>query len=236
MKKISCSLLCLLVTAGAQAVDIPAFSQMQPGAPVTGWNVIKPAAKVPDTVYTLVRDEGQTVLKAESVQSMSIMAYTVRIDLKKTPLLRWRWKIAAPVKGADMTKKSGDDYAGRIYVLFDYPVEKLSFATRAKLKIGEALYGMKIPTAAINYLWDNRQPIGTWQDNTYTDRARMLVVESGSDKAGQWVTETRDVAADFRAAFGEEVPDVVVVALATDTDNTGEQATAWYGDIQFLQK
>ncbi|MFT5590142.1 MAG: hypothetical protein ACI9ZF_002325 [Bradyrhizobium sp.] len=236
MKKISCSLLCLLVSAVAQAVDIPAFSQMQPGAPVTGWNVIKPAAKAPDTVYTLVRDEGQTVLKAESVQSMSIMAHTVRIDLKKTPLLRWRWKIAAPVKGADMTKKSGDDYAGRIYVLFDYPVEKLSFTTRAKLKIGEALYGMKIPTAAINYLWDNRQPIGTWQDNTYTDRARMLVVESGSDKAGQWVTETRDVAADFRAAFGEEAPDVVVVALATDTDNTGEQATAWYGDIQFLQK
>ena len=236
MKKISCSLLCLLASAGAQAVDIPAFSQMQPGAAVTGWSVIKPAAKVPDTVYTLVHDEGQTVLKAESVQSMSIMAHTVRIDLKKTPLLRWRWKIAAPVKGADMTKKSGDDYAGRIYVLFDYPVEKLSFATRAKLKIGEALYGMKIPTAAINYLWDNRQPIGTWQDNTYTDRARMLVVESGSDKAGQWVTETRDVAADFRAAFGEEAPDVVVVALATDTDNTGEQATAWYGDIQFLQK
>ncbi|EGF33784.1 hypothetical protein IMCC9480_2813 [Oxalobacteraceae bacterium IMCC9480] len=236
MKKIACSLLCLLVSAGAQAVDIPAFSQMQAGAPVTGWSVVKPAAKVPDTVYTLVRDEGQTVLKAEADRSMSIMAHTVRIDLKKTPLLRWRWKIAAPVKGADMTKKSGDDYAGRIYVLFDYPVEKLSFATRAKLKIGEALYGMKIPTAAINYLWDNRQPVGTWQDNTYTDRARMLVVESGSDKAGQWVTETRDVAADFRTAFGEEAPDVVVVALATDTDNTGEQATAWYGDLQFLAR
>lgn len=236
MRKIACSLLSLLASAGAQAVDIPAFSQLQPGAPVTGWSVVRPAGKVPDTVYTLVRDEGQTVLKAEADHSMSIMAHTVRIDLKKTPLLRWRWKIAAPVKGADMTKKSGDDYAGRIYVLFDYPVEKLSFATRAKLKIGEALYGMKIPTAAINYLWDNRQPIGTWQDNTYTDRARMLVVESGSDKAGQWVTETRDVAADFRTAFGEEAPDVVVVALATDTDNTGEQATAWYGDLQFLAR
>ncbi|MEB0135221.1 DUF3047 domain-containing protein [Actimicrobium sp. CCC2.4] len=236
MKKIASSLLCLLASASAQAVDIPAFSQMQAGAPVIGWSVVKPAAKVPDTIYTLVRDEGQTVLKAEADHSMSIMAHTVRIDLKKTPLLRWRWKIAAPVKGADMTKKSGDDYAGRIYVLFDYPVEKLSFATRAKLKIGEALYGMKIPTAAINYLWDNRQPVGTWQDNTYTDRARMLVVESGSDKAGQWITETRDVAADFRTAFGEEAPDVVVVALATDTDNTGEQATAWYGDLQFLAR
>ena len=225
-----------LVALPACAADLPLFSQMQPATPVTGWTVLKPAPNAADTKYTLVRDGERTVLKAEADHSMSGLVFATRIDLAKTPLLRWRWKIIAPVKNGDMTKKSGDDYAGRIYVLFDYPADKLSFATRAKLRLGEALYGQKIPTAALNYVWDNRQPIGTIQPNAYTDRVRMVVVESGTGKAGEWVTETRDVAADFRAAFGEEAPDVVAVALATDTDNTGEQAVAWYGDLQFLPR
>lgn len=54
----------------------------------------------------------------------------------------------------------------------------------------------------------------------------MIVVESGADKAGLWVTVTRDLAADFRAAFGEEAPPVIGVVIATDTDNTGERVTA----------
>lgn len=40
---------------------------------------------------------------------------------------------------------------------------------------------------------------------------------------------------DFRAAFGEDPGQVTGVAVATDTDNTGESATAFYGDIRFTQ-
>ncbi|HCW91591.1 MAG TPA: hypothetical protein DHU56_16310, partial [Marinobacter sp.] len=34
-----------------------------------------------------------------------------------------------------------------------------------------------------------------------------------------------------RQAFGESPPPVVGVAIMTDSDNTGEKATAWYGDL-----
>jgi len=64
---------------------------------------------------------------------------------------------------------------------------------------------------------------------------RVIVAESGGANLGKWVTVRRDVAADFRAAFGEEPPAVSGVVLATDTDNTGESATAYYGDVRFLQ-
>lgn len=228
------SVLCGQNVATAQTPDVPPFSRMAPGQPITEWQALKPAPKANDTLYTLVRDGDVTVVKAEANHAMSGLTHAVRVDVKRFPLLRWRWKVKAPIKSADMTTKEGDDYAARIYVMFDYPTDKLSFGTRTKLKIAESLYGQKIPTAALNYVWDNRQPVGTLQPNTYTDRARMIVVQSGAARAGQWVTETRDLAADFRAAFGEEPPDVVALALATDTDNTGEQAIAWYGDIEFL--
>jgi hypothetical protein len=218
----------------ATATEVPVFSQMRVDGPITGWNTLKPAPKAADTHYSLVAENGGVVLKAEANKSMSGLTHAIRVDLRSTPLLRWRWKVSSPVKSADMTKKSGDDYAARIYVMFDYPIDKLNLATRLKLAIGAKLYGQNIPTAALNYVWDNQHPINTVQANAYTDRARMIVLQSGVSKAGSWQTETRDLAADFRLAFGEDAPDVVAVALATDTDNTGESVTTWYGDIEFL--
>lgn len=230
------TLLITLAVAGpaAGAPAVIAFSGMAPGAKIEGWKVLKPSPKAADTVYTLVDGGGQTVVKAEASKSMSGLIHTVRVDTRRFPLLRWRWKIAAPVAAADMTKKSGDDYAARVYVLFDYPAARLPFAMRMKMKVAESVYGQALPTAALNYVWDNRQPVGTIQPNTYTDRARMMVLRSGAQQANTWVSETRDLRADFRAAFGEEAPDVVALAIATDTDNTGSQATAWYGDLEFL--
>jgi len=64
---------------------------------------------------------------------------------------------------------------------------------------------------------------------------RMIVAESGAANLGKWVTIRRNVAADFRTAFGEDPPAISGVVLATDTDNTGESATAYYGDIRFTQ-
>ncbi|MCC7115602.1 MAG: DUF3047 domain-containing protein, partial [Burkholderiales bacterium] len=37
--------------------------------------------------------------------------------------------------------------------------------------------------------------------------------------------------ADWRAAFGGEAPPIAGIAIMTDTDNTGETARSWYGDI-----
>lgn len=67
--------------------------------------------------------------------------------------------------------------------------------------------------------------------NAYTDKTMMIAVNSGPSQVGEWVTVTRDLVADYRQAFGEEPPAIVGVAIMTDADNTGEQATAWYGDL-----
>ena len=88
-------------------------------------------------------------------------------------------------------------------------------------------------TRAINYVWSNKQPVGTSWLNAFTGNARMIAVESGSKRIGQWISERHDVNADYRRLFGEEPGRVDAVAIMTDTDNTGTTATAWYGDIWF---
>lgn len=222
----------LAADAAASVSPAPASTQRLPD----GWQPFNPAPKAKPTRYVVERDGGEEVIRAEADGSMSGLIRRLRIDPARTPMLRWRWRIARPLKIADMATKAGDDYAARLYVLFDYDPARLDFGTRTRLALAKLLYGVEVPAAALNYVWDNRYPVGTLRANAYTDRARMIVVESGADRAGQWVTVTRDIEADFRAAFGEDAPPVVGIAIATDTDNTGEQATAWYGDIRFLTR
>jgi hypothetical protein len=135
-----------------------------------------------------------------------------------------------------MTRKSGDDYAARVYLTFAVPAEQLGFATRTKLSLARALYGSQLPDAALNYIWDNRHPVGTLQNNAYTDRARMLVLRSGDGQAGGWVQERRNVLADFRRAFGEIDGTLTGLALASDTDNTSSEAHAGFADFRFVEQ
>ena len=227
-----------LANADAQSpVEAAAFSrESTPGSLPQDWQAFSPAPKVKPTRYALVRDAGHLVVRADAHQSMSSLIRVLHVDLARTPLLQWQWRVSRVVASADMNTKAGDDYAARLYVLFDVDSSKLPWATRLKIKLAKVFYGVDVPAAALNYVWDNRHPVGTLQPNAYTDRVRMLVVESGNAHVNEWRTETRDVAADFRAAFGEAAPAVVSIAIASDTDNTGEDVTAWYGDMRFLPR
>jgi hypothetical protein len=64
----------------------------------------------------------------------------------------------------------------------------------------------------------------------------MIVIRSGNKHAGKWMYEKRNIIEDYRRAFGEEPGKITGIAIMTDTDNTGESASAWYGDIKLSKK
>jgi hypothetical protein len=236
----SLAIITLALTAWAWAQNetmvAMAFSALAPGAPpAEGWRVIGASRDKPPTRYTLVHDGGVTVLRADSSNAVSGLSRALRVNPAEYPLLKWRWKISNVLKNSDLTTKEGDDFPARVYVMFDYPLEKLPFGERTKLRLARALYDPHLPAATLCYVWDGRAAAGTIVPSPYTDRVRTLVVESGAARVNRWLDVERNVAADFRAAFGEEAPAVSGVAVATDTDNTGESATAFFGDI-FFQK
>lgn len=200
------------------------------------WQVEQLNKDIPPTNYRLREWDGVPAVEAHAVKSMALLARPVAVDLGKTPILCWRWRVEAPLKNADMTTKAGDDYAARVYLSFEVPSDTLGLGTRMALGLARSLRGDVVPDAAINYVWDNRHPRGTWHPNTYTDRARMLVLRTGSGDAGRWVTERRDVSADFLHAFGHAPLKLTGLALASDTDNTGEEARAGFADFRFVAK
>ena len=163
------------------------------------------------TEYHLVKEEGRTVVKASSHNAASGLIKKISFNPAHYRYLRWSWKIDGPIAGGDEKTKAGDDYAARLYVVFS----------------GRFFW----QTRAINYIWANRLSKGDSIVNAFTSNIIMVAVESGTDNAGRWVIEERDVLADYRHLFGSEPGEASAIAIMTDTDNTGGSAEAWYGDI-----
>jgi hypothetical protein len=182
------------------------------------------------TEYRLVEDAGTVVVRADSRKAASGLISNVKADPALRPVLEWRWKVDAPVPGV-VGRRDADDFAARIYVGFARDPGTLGPWERLKVELIGLLYGRPPPLAVLNYVWADREPVGTVAPSPYTDRVRLVVVESGAARAGRWVAERRDLAADYRRAFGGEAPPVTDIGIMTDTDGTGAAATAYYGDM-----
>ena len=189
------------------------------------------------TTYKVVEGEaGKFLVKAESEASASALIREIQFDPKAYPILRWRWKVENVIQKGDETKKEGDDYAARVYVNFRYNPDEATAWERLKYGSIRGIYGSYPPKAALNYIWANKLPRGRSADNAYTDRAKMVAVESGSERIGTWVEEERNIYQDYVSLFGEEPPQVIGIAVMTDTDDTQENAVAYYADIALCPK
>ncbi len=156
----------------------------------------------------------QQVLRASTQGKASGLFKEVNIDLTKTPYLNWSWQVQNLFKDNDERSKEGDDYPARIYVVVS----------------GGVFFWN---TKAINYVWSSNQPVGSEWPNAFTGNAKMLAVRSGEKQLGQWITERRNVREDLKKLFGEDVKKIDAIAVMVDGDNTGQSATAYFGDIFF---
>ena len=219
--------------AAETVLDIGPFSRSLPGGSLPeGWQPQTFKSVEKHTSYELVKEDNETVIKALANASASGLVKPLDLDLKAYPILEWRWKVSNLIAKSNPKTKAGDDYPARIYLTFKYDPARVSAWQRAKYGFIKTIYGEYPPHAGINYIWESKLPVGTIVANAYTDRLRMIVVESGAANLHQWQSYRRNVYEDYKQAFGEEPTSVSGVAIMTDTDTTGEAATAYYGDIR----
>jgi len=186
--------------------------------------------------YKIGKDGDESFLVAISNASASGLVYKKEFDVYQFPKVRWRWKIEHVYEKGDATRKDGDDYPIRVYVMFTYDPDKASFGQRIKYGAAKAFYGEYPPHSTLNYIWANKPHDKRILTSTYTDQAKMLVMESGSSKAGQWVEEEIDILKDYREAFGEDPPEKARLAVMNDSDNTGESSTSYMDYIEVYRE
>lgn len=212
------------------------FSAAQPGDVLpSGWRVWQLSGLKRPTEYRLIDHEGRTVVFARARSSASGLVFPISIDPKEYPLLHWHWNVPALIHRADNTQRHLEDSPARIVIAFDGDKSKLPLEERLFADQFRLFTKQEFPYALLMYIWENRAPVGSVIDNVHTSRIKMIVADSGPANLGTWREQTRNLYEDYRRAFGEEPPRIRSVGIMTDSDNTGEDAEAYYGDISFLR-
>jgi hypothetical protein len=217
----------------ADVVEVARFSRLHAGAPLPadwlGWGLNSGKRR---TDYRLVNgDAAGTVLQADAEQGGTGLYRRIRVDPGRQPVLEWSWRVEQLVPGADLRMGSREDAAARLVVSFHGSAQKLDFEDRAKLRLAKLFAGEPLPFAMLIYVWSNQIPVEAALPSPQIERIRMIVVESGGARLGQWRHYRRNVVEDYRRAFGEDPGDIVAVGVLTDADNTSQSARALYGDI-----
>ena len=145
-----------------------------------------------------------------------------RVDIKKFPILCWRWKVTKLPKGGDIRKSSTDDQALQVYVAFKE----------------SGLLGMNTPI--VGYVWDNEAPKGWSGRNPQlgADKLRCIVLRNKTDNVGEWYTERRNVYQDYKRLFadvnGGEPQDLTTgLQIYINSQRTKSPAESMIGDVYF---
>ena len=215
---------------------VTAFSSASVGTPPAPWRVAGlPKGNKPLTRFDITALDGRQVLRVQTDRSYANLVHDVPPSaLAPGVQLRWRWRLDQPLLDADLRRREGDDSPLKVCALFDLPIEQLSFVERNLLRAGRSLSSEKLPGATLCYVWDSALPAGTLLHNAFTHRVRMIVLDSGEQRLGQWVAHSQNLAADFQRAFGEEsatLPPLIGVLVGADSDNTAGKSLGYVGDI-----
>lgn len=168
-------------------------------------------------IYKIEHAGTKGYLHALSIGAASAIFYKVRnrFRAKDFPMLSWKWKVVRFPDKEKLRIRQGiekDDYAARVYVIFP----SLIF----------------LNSKALEYVWDETAPLDTVCTSPYSKNIKLIVVESGRNASGEWVSEERNIFKDYRWAFGSNPTlRVGAIALMSDADNTQEVSEAYFDEI-----
>jgi hypothetical protein len=174
------------------------------------------------TVFKIIEDDGSPYLRSQSQDACS--GLYVKTEHRATPDLwiSWKWRAKEfPHKKRPelLSNRPEDDFAARVYVIF--PASNF------------------FRSDVIEYIWDKEIPSGTLADSPYSERVKLLVVRTGPPGVvnGGWVEEERNIYEDYLKLFGKAPRHPVgLVALMSDSDNTGTSASADFAEIILKDK
>ncbi len=187
---------------------------------VDGWKREGGVMFTPKTNFFIRHDpdaEADNVLVIESKKSSAVFGCDLSkiVNLNKTPILRWRWRVKKLPPQADGRKRSRDDQAVGLYIA-----------------AGNA-FNQKV----IAYRWETETPVGHWGKTVYSSVMDVwfYCLRNKDDGIGVWYEETRNIREDFLAKFGY-VPENIGIAVCGNSQNSQSDALAEVDYIGFYEE
>lgn len=198
----------------AAAVTVSAWSTMAvlvldptPSHSRSDWRVEEHSGKA--DIAGCNQNDGSCV-HFTSQNSSFALEHSVEVNPADLPFLSWRWKVTRLPQTGDFRRSSTDDQAAQLLVAFS-------------------------DRRVLSYLWDSNAPKGTMRQASAIPLVHVFAVvcESGPSEMNRWVSETRNVAADYERAFGRPAPRIKGLRLQINTQHTGTDAESYFGQVAF---
>lgn len=220
-----------IAASTGMALSAPASADLpSPGS--DAWEPLRFRSIERATDYTPLPDAAGVRAESRCAASALVLPLGDRdLQLDRTPVLHWRWRVDRPLRIEDERRRGGDDFAARVYVMFRFESERASLLRRARQRLGESLFGTEMPGTALNFVWTSREAPGASWTSPYTDDTRLLALARGA--SDHWRSEAVDVVEAYRRAFGEAPPRPLGLGLMTDADDSCQHAVARYADFRF---
>ena len=169
--------------------------------------------------YVVKKENGNQYLHfaSSAAKHLNYPLINKDVDIYQTPVLTWKWRVFKVPEGANEDDNSTNDTAASIYVVFD---------------MGHVLF-KKVPKS-IRYTWSSTLEKGTHLSKLFGNQ-HIVVMESGTDDTGKWITFQRNIVEDYRRFFGDDPPaKPLAILILSDGDSTGKESIADYDDIKLL--
>ena len=174
---------------------------------------------VPSTSFYIEKDKklDKNVLVVDANKSTSTIIYnlTDKVDLNKTPIMRWSWKVINLPKNADGRNNQKDDQVLGIY-------------------IGSGRFRQK----SIAYRWETETPKDHSGNISYGGgfvAVKWFCVNNKRDKKETWITVERNVAKDYKKAYNF-IPKEFAVSIAGNSQYTKSHGVGMVAYIEFSEK
>lgn len=164
--------------------------------------------------YQVMREGGRTFLRYEGARAKHLMLQIKddeSIDMGRTPVLSWEWRVHTLPDGGNEFNDRRNDSAASIYVVWGFNA-------------------LRVPRV-VRYTWSSTQDVGRTGSRNM-NMQHVVVVASGEKNLGRWLTFERDIAADYQRFFRGSTPRrPLAILILSDADDTGSISKADYGPI-----
>jgi len=177
------------------------------GGNPSGWQLHE---KIGKADYKVIQDSGISALRLRSEETSFAFQKALDVNPQLFPVLSWKWKVTKLPDGGDFRRSSADDQAAQIF---------LAFSNRK----------------TIAYIWDTTAPEGSVDNASAIPfvSIKAIVVRSGPNDAGKWITETRNVWEDYRTLFGDEPPVLAGIRIQINSQHTATSGESFFADLVF---
>jgi len=180
-------------------------------------------------IYKINQENGNKFLHASTInynKSIQLGKSNIQWDLYSYPYISWDWRVGILPNGGNEYPGHANDSAAGIYVVFQtksIPYAKWQYQ----------------PANWIKYVWSTTLPVGTVITKKVSKmgmdlyEGRYIVVASGYNNLGKWITYKRNVVEDYQNTFGvKPVYKAIVIGILTDSNKTKSRAVADYDNIK----